>query len=87
MAWDALFCPEVDVLGHVVPEKTGGDEAAHGTCARMSERIEILEDLIVEGNRNEGTKCVGRSVAQKGEIGSKWDESNGKGRDELEGEE
>jgi hypothetical protein len=42
----------VEVRGHVRPDKSGRDESAGGSDARMTEGMKMEENLFAEGMRN-----------------------------------
>jgi hypothetical protein len=44
--------PLVDVRGHVRPDKSGRDESACGSDARMTEGMKMEENLLAERLRN-----------------------------------
>jgi hypothetical protein len=47
-----LYCPEADVLGHVVPQEMGNDEMPGGSDTRMAQGVGVMKKFLAEGNRN-----------------------------------
>jgi hypothetical protein len=52
LAGKAFPGPLVEVRGHVRPDKSGGDESACGSDARMAEGMKMEENLLAKGLRN-----------------------------------
>ena len=48
----AFSGPLVEVRGHARPDKSGRDESACGSDARMTEGMKMEENLFAEGMRN-----------------------------------
>lgn len=65
LPWNALFCPEIDLLGHVVPYETGRGflEYQEAKCLKM------LKDSIMEGNRMRGWKVFVKMFPRKKRLG------------------
>ena len=65
LAGEAFTGPSGDVLGEGLPNKTGGDEAAGGTAARMRDIVEQGEHGAAEGDGDQGTESASGDVAMK----------------------
>ena len=65
LAGEAFTGPSGDVLGEGLPNKTGGDEAAGGTAARMRDIVEQGEHGAAEGGGDQGTESASGDVAMK----------------------
>ncbi len=81
---NTLLGPEVDVLCHVVPQKPGCNAAMGGLDAGMTKGMEMLENLIAEGSRDERAEGVGGGVTKQGEFWGERNVGNKKGRIEFE---
>ncbi len=60
-----LYCPEADVLGHVVPQEMGNDEMPGGSDTRMAQGVGVMKKFLAEGNRNKGTESVCGNVTKE----------------------
>ena len=57
-----------DVLGKVLPDKTGRDKAAGGMAAREGDVVEQDEHGAAEGSGNEGTESTSKDVTMKQQV-------------------
>jgi hypothetical protein len=74
-----LLSPEIDVLGHVVPQKKGSDKVASGAETGMTKGMEMLENRLAEGNRDERAENAGGKVTQQGDGLGERNGGDGKG--------
>jgi hypothetical protein len=81
---DALSGPEVDVSSHSLPEETGGKEAPGSPNTRMTEGENMLENLLAEFLRNEGTESGGGNITEEMKGGRKGNGGNLEGWKSLE---
>ena len=65
LAGEAFTGPSGNILGEGLPNKTGGDEAAGGTAARMRDIVEQGEHGAAEGGGDQGTESASGDVAMK----------------------
>ena len=72
-AGNALMCPLCDVFGHVGLNKMCRNETACGVDAWMANGVNVMENLLLELNGNEWTKCFCGLVTQT----QKWRKRNG----------
>jgi hypothetical protein len=68
LAGKAFSRPLVEVRGHVRPDKSGRDESACGSYTRMTEGMEMEENLFAEGMRNQWADCGSGNVNKQGEM-------------------
>jgi hypothetical protein len=52
LARNTLPRPGVDVLGHGLPDKTGGDQAVSGTNAGVAKGVNVVKNWSAKGERN-----------------------------------
>jgi hypothetical protein len=69
---NALLRRQVEVFGHVVPGEMGSDEASSGLDARVAKGVDVVENLLATGKRNERTE----GVWKYGQEGKGWMKGN-----------
>jgi hypothetical protein len=79
LACDAFPGPEFDVPGHVLPKESCGDEAAGGMDARVTEGMDVVENLFAKGKRDERTKGGAGNVTEERKVGSDGDGGDAEG--------
>jgi hypothetical protein len=73
LAGNAFMCPLCVVFGHVGLNKMCRNETACGVDAWMANGVNVMENLLLELNGNEWTKCFCGHVTQT----QKWQKWNG----------